>query len=161
MANDGYWMMDFTSISTILRNAPAKYARSYLYSETDDNDTTYFIIYQLETILRAIRSLHSYLARKTKEIREADRWLRRSTTLRSMLNHRQVALIQHALKHQYETYTIRSHMVSHNVTYETARSDLLKLAEEGFLLQTMRGRAYAFLVLENLQERLSTLKSTN
>lgn len=158
MARDGYWMMEFTSISTILRNAPAQYARSFLRTETDDNDTTYFIIYQLEVILRAIESLHVYLAKKMHEVREADTWLKGSSALRSKLNHRQIALIQHALKHQYQTYTIRSHMISHNVTYETARSDLLRLADEGLLIKTMRDRAYTFLVPENLRELLSDLR---
>ena len=158
MSRHHYWMMEFTSISTILRNAPAKYARSYLYTETDANDTTYFIVYQLEVILRAIASLHSYLVRKTREIREADSWLKGSSILRSLLNHRQVALIQHALKHPYEIYTIRSHMVSHNVTYETARSDLLRLADEGLLIKSVRSRAYIFLPPEDLRERLSGLR---
>lgn len=157
MAGNAYWMMEFTSISTILRKAPAKYARSYLYTETDDNDATYFLIYQLEVILRAIKSLHEYLAKKTKEIREADAWLRASATLRSMLNYRQVALIQHALKHPYENYTIRSHMLSHHVTYETARSDLLALAGSGLLTKTKRSKAYSFSIPADLQERLFAL----
>jgi Fic family protein len=160
MANHKYWMMEFTSISTILRNAPSKYARAYLYTETDDNDVTYFIIYQLEVILRAIESLHDYIARKTSEYREADSWLRSSENLRSILNHRQVAVIHHALKHAYERYTIRSHMVSHDVTYETARSDLLDLARHGLLEQGMQGRAYIFTVPNDLKARLNTIRGT-
>lgn len=159
MSQHGYWMMEFTSISTILRKAPAKYARSYLYTETDANDTTYFIVYQLEVILSAIASLQAYLAKKTREIREADSWLRGSSALRSLLNHRQIALIQHALKHQYEVYTIRSHMVSHNVTYQTARSDLLGLTDEGLLTKSLRNRAYAFSPPEDLRERLAGLRT--
>jgi Fic family protein len=158
MARHGYWMMEFTSISAILRNAPSKYARAYLYAETDDNDATYFICYQLEVILRAIKSLHAYLARKTREVQQADAWLRGANVLKAILNHRQVALLQHALKHSYEGYTVRSHMLSHNVTYETARSDLLDLAEHGLLEKTMRGRAYVFNVPNDLQERLFKIR---
>jgi Fic family protein len=158
MARHGYWMMEFTSISAILRNAPSKYARAYLYTETDDNDATYFICYQLEVILRAIKSLHAYLARKTREVQQADAWLRGANVLKAILNHRQVALLQHALKHSYEGYTVRSHMLSHNVTYETARSDLLDLAEHGLLEKTMRGRAYVFNVPNDLQERLFKIR---
>lgn len=154
MARHGYWLMEFTSISTILRNAPSQYARSCLHSETDANDTTYFIVYQLEVILRAIKSLHGYLARKTREIREADDWLRASPKLRALLNHRQVALIQHALKHPYESYTVQSHRRSHAITYETARTDLLDLADHGILEKSKRGRAYHFLVPHDLRERL-------
>lgn len=159
MARHGYWMMEFTSISSILRKAPASYARSFLYTETDDNDTTYFIVYQLEVILRAIKSLHSYLARKTREIREADAWLRDAETLGSILNHRQVALIQHALKHLYEAYTVKSHMRSHNVTYETARSDLLTLNRHQLLERSTRGRAHVFSAPYDLRERLEVLET--
>lgn len=154
MARHGYWLMEFISISTILTNAPSKYARAYLLTETDDNDTTYFIDYQLSVILRAIESLQEYLARKTAEVRQADEWLRRSSKLKSLLNYRQVALIQHALKHPYEEYTVRSHMRGHAVTYETARSDLLALADAGLLEKGMRGRAYVFTPPSDLRERL-------
>lgn len=158
MSNHFYWIIEFTSISAILRNAPAKYARSFLYTETDDNDVTYFIIYQLEVIIRAIQSLHEYIAAKTKEIKQADEWLTGPTALRSRLNHRQVALLQHALKHSYEAYSIRSHMASHNVTYETSRSDLLDLEGMQLLEKRQRGKAYAFTVPANLKDRLSALQ---
>jgi hypothetical protein len=40
MARSGYWLMEYTSISHILRKAPARYMRAYLHTETDKNDTT-------------------------------------------------------------------------------------------------------------------------
>jgi DeoR/GlpR family transcriptional regulator of sugar metabolism len=97
------------------------------------------------------------LASKAAEVREADTWLRNSSALRALLNHRQVALVQHALKHPYEAYTVRAHMISHHVTYETARTDLLQLAEQGLLEKTTRGRAYVFIVPHDLQDRLSAV----
>ena len=107
--------------------------------------------------MRAIKALHVYLARKTKEIREADAWLKDSRSLGSLLNHRQVALIQHALKHPYELYTVKSHMRSHNVTYETSRSDLLKLVEYELLSNSKRGKTFFFTAPDDLRERLSAL----
>ena len=78
--------------------------------------------------------------------------------LRSALNHRQVALIQHVLKHQFDEYTVKSHMRSHGVTYETARSDLLYLADTGLLEKTMRGRAFIFRAAENIRDRLKEMR---
>jgi hypothetical protein len=41
MARQGYWLCEYVSISRILKEARAQYARSYLYSETGENDSTY------------------------------------------------------------------------------------------------------------------------
>jgi Fic family protein len=58
LARSGYWLMEYVSISRLLRQAPAQYARAYRHTETDDNDTTYFIVHQLEVIQQAIAALH-------------------------------------------------------------------------------------------------------
>lgn len=70
MLREDYWLTEFMPISRILRKAPAKYGRSYLCSEQDDNDLTYFILYQLSVIKRAVVDLNSYLERKIQEARE-------------------------------------------------------------------------------------------
>jgi Fic family protein len=40
MLNQGFWLTEFLTVSKILRKAPAKYARSFLYTEQDSNDLT-------------------------------------------------------------------------------------------------------------------------
>jgi Fic family protein len=135
MASQGYWLSEFISISKILKKAPGKYSRSFLYSETDDNDLTYFLLAQLKVILRAIDELITYLDRKQNELRETQRVIRKSDVLREHLNFRQLAIIRHAMKHPNFHYTIASHRNSNNISYGTARSDLLKLAELGLLDQ--------------------------
>jgi len=55
----GYRLLEFVSISRVLRQAPAKYARSYLFTETDDSDVTYFIVHRLATVIRAIDEFHA------------------------------------------------------------------------------------------------------
>lgn len=94
MLNQGYWLVEYLTISRILKQAPAKYARSFVYSEWDDNDLTYFMLYQLSIIVRAIDELHSYLARKMREVRKVEHLLRSVS-----LSHRQLALLGHALRH--------------------------------------------------------------
>src|SRR5678816_1716754 len=58
MAREDYWLCEYISISRVLRKAPGKYSRAYLYTETDDNDVTYFILHQLGVVIEAIRELH-------------------------------------------------------------------------------------------------------
>lgn len=135
----------------------AQYARSFLYTETDDNDTTYFILYQLKVLLRAIQELHEYLGRKSAEIKKAEDLVNRSRALRDNINPRQLALVNHALRNAEARYTIASHQRSHDVTYETARSDLLRLVELELLQQRKSGRAFAFTPVRNLAGRLQRI----
>lgn len=157
MARQGYWLMEFLSISHILRKAPAQYVRAYLHTETDGNDTTYFIIHQLDVIRKAISAVHDYIDRTAKEQRATGRLLASSPKLRDKLNHRQIALLTHALKHPGERYRVEGHQRSHVVVYETARSDLLALAKLGLLEKTRAGRAFVFTAPDNLRERIDKL----
>src|SRR5450759_4075589 len=153
MLRQGYWLTEFLSISRILRKAPSKYARSFLYTERDGRDATYFILYQLSVVCRAIDELHAYLARKMREVRRAEELLRDTT-----LNHRQLAVIGHALRNPDAEYTFRSHMTSHRVVYESARADLLELERMGLLVRTQIGRQFVFRPARYLSERLNGAK---
>lgn len=148
MASQGYWLSEFVSISRILKKARTPYARAFLYTETDDNDTTYFILYQLRVFLRAIEDLHAYLARKAAEIRKTEEALRHAVALRESLNDRQLALMAHAIKHPEARFTIDSHKRSHGVSYETARMDLRGLARQKLLTERKRGRAFIYSPVE-------------
>lgn len=156
MAREGYWLCEYISISRILRKARAQYAKSFLYTETDDNDATYFIVYQLKVLTRAIADLHAYLQRKIAEMREVDDMVRHNRALRAELNPRQLDLLTHALKQPTGEYTIASHRRSHDVAYGTARSDLIDLAKRGLLEQRNRGRQFCFVPPPGLRSRLQT-----
>ncbi len=160
MATQGYWLCEYVSISSILRKARGQYARAFLYTETDENDATYFILYQMRVILRAIRELHEYLARKAAEIHETERILEHSATVRDDINHRQLALLNHALKNPGSVYTFASHRSAHGVSYQTARTDLLKLRALGIVEQRRRGRAFRFLAPPDLRKRLEQLTAS-
>lgn len=153
--SQGYWLLEFVSISSILKRAPARYARAYLFTETDERDTTYFIMHQLEAIVTAIDGLHDYLRRKATEMRTLESLIQHSRRLREQLNHRQLALLRHALSHPGTLYSIEGHRRSHAVVYQTARADLLSLAATGLLMQRKRGRAFVFEAPPDLEQRLS------
>ena len=154
MLHSKYWLFEFISISNILRKAPIKYGRSFLYTETDDNDLTYFIVAQTKVIRRAIDELHAYIDRKTAEVREMESHVRAL----DLFNHRQVEVIRHALKHPLQQYTVAGHQKSQNVVYETARTDLLDLKKRGVLDSKKRGRQMIFVAPGDLAERLRKLE---
>ena len=150
MLRAGYWLFQFISISQFLRNAPAKYGKAFLHTESDGNDLTYFILHQAEIIKRALKELHAHVARKSIETRSC------LDALRSLpgLNHRQQAIIGHALRHPGHFYDIAGHRSRHAVSYATARADLLGLSEFGFLEQSRAGRAFIFVAPADLEARL-------
>lgn len=157
MAKSGYWLTEFISISEFLRRAPSRYVKAYLYTETDGNDVTYFALHQLATMRKAIQALMDYLERSHEEQRQTEQLLARSASLRSRLNHRQIALLTHALKHPGDEYRVDSHQRTHGVVYQTARADLLDLETLGLLAKTQIGKAYIFEAPANLQDRIMQL----
>lgn len=157
METQGYWLTEYLSISRILRQGPSKYLQSFLHTETDERDTTYFILFQLGVIRRAIEELHTYLQRKMQEVREVETVLRGSDDF----NYRQLALLSNALRQPSHSYTFRSHSISHKVTHQTARTDLLDLRKKGLLEMRKVGRQYVFRPALDLGKRLARIGSAN
>ena len=153
MLRHRYWLFEFVSVSQIIVKAPAKYARVFLHTETDDNDLTYFIIYHLDIIRQAIKTLYEYIERKTKRLQAIENQLRGII----VLNYRQRALISRALRHPHQRYTIRSHQISHNVVYQTSRTDLLDLERRGLLKSEKIGKTWYFTPAYDLEEKLTEL----
>lgn len=154
MLRHGYWLAEFLPISRLFLKAPAKYANTFQYVETDEGDLTYFILFHLRVLQRAADDLRTYLARKSNETRAVTGLLRASANL----NHRQIDLLTHALLHDGTEYTIESHRHKHGVVYQSARSDLLDLAARGVLIQRKVGRKLVFFPATGLETRLRRLR---
>ncbi len=140
MRKSGYWLAEYLSISTILREAPGQYGRAFLETETDEGDTTYFLLHQVRTIERAIEQMRRYLQRKTREVREVEELLDGADGF----NRRQLELLTDAVRHPDASYSFSGHAAGHRVTHETARADLSSLAERGLLVRKRLGREYWF-----------------
>jgi Fic family protein len=153
MLHQKYWLFEFISISSIINKARGRYELSFLHTETDDNDLTYFLLAQVKVIQQAIASLHSFLERKALEISTLQRRLQGLEGV----NHRQMALLRHALRHPGFRYTVGSHQASHGVSNQTARSDLQKLVALDLLLPMRQGRREVFSVPADLSQRLPAL----
>ena len=50
--------------------------RFHTYTETDDNDLTYFVVAQADVIIRALQELSTYIDRTMAGVREAESKIR-------------------------------------------------------------------------------------
>ena len=146
----GYWLSEYVSISEIVLKAPAKYSRVFLHVESDGNDLTYFLIHQLDVLRRAFEELAAYVDETLERMQAAERLAGDLPGL----NHRQRAVLGHALRHPGFRYTYRSHATSHSVVLQTARVDLLNLTSYGLLDEGVEGRQRVFISPDDLGARL-------
>lgn len=150
MLSSGYWLCEFLSISQVIRQHQSAYGRAFLYTETDGNDLTYFVLYHLDVVHRAMEELANYVKAKTTEIRRTEQLLKGSDNF----NYRQVELLGRALRDPDAAFTVAEHQASHGIVYETARRDLGELEQKGFLSQYKRGKAFVYRAIPNLAERM-------
>jgi Fic family protein len=144
-----YWLFEWLPTSKIMLRSPSQYARAFLYTETDEFDATYFLVYNARVISACRDTLHAFIAEKRREVAQA----RTAFSGNSSLNHRQQALLLHALRHPGHHYTIQSHQNSHGTAYQTARSDLLTLWEAGYLAKQQSGNKFVFIATDRLDTR--------
>lgn len=135
----GYWIMEYISISMIIKRAPVRYGKAFLYTETDFNDVTYFIMHQLDVILKSIAELEAYLARQKKNYNAAEKLLADKS-----LNERQANLLSNFIRRKLDKITIIEHEKNHRISYLTARKDLNRLIESKWLKAKTQGRTIFF-----------------
>lgn len=146
----GYALLEFVPISRVILRRRGGYDRAYLYAEADDADMTYFLVFHLHAIERALGELWAYIERRSRR----DRELAGAVSKDPSLNYRQRALLSRAIADRSSEFTIESHRASHAVSYPTARADLLELKERGYLTMRTEGRAFVFSPTDDLGEIL-------
>ncbi|MDR3074650.1 MAG: Fic family protein [Candidatus Methanoplasma sp.] len=124
----GYRIVEFLSISRVIKKNKSKYDWSYLLSETDDNDITYFIKFNLQKVQEALDDFLGYIETERKERQEFES----AVSERYCLNMRQKMMIADAMK-SGEPFSIQEMQSKFQVTYQTARTDVMKLEEVGMV----------------------------
>lgn len=136
----GYWLTEYLSISRLILRSKNQYARAYLFTETDDNDLTYFISYQVRTMKLAYDSLREYLQRKIEEKRQITAFLKIEH-----VNERQALMLKWVYEEPSLLFTAKEVETRLGISNQTARTDLQGLVKEGFLEEVqMNKKAVAF-----------------
>lgn len=151
MLRRGYWVTEFISISRLLHRRRGPYERAYQWVESDQQDGTYFVLQQIDALFEAVDELEVYVRRKSEQTAE----LARLSAGRHDLNHRQRALLHHALRRPGARYTHESHANSHRVSTITARSDLQALVSQSLLTMQREGKKLVYRAAADLAARLS------
>ncbi len=127
----GYWSMEYLALSRYIKDHKSKYEEAYVFGETDGNDMTYFILYNLKALMDSVDRFEDYLKRKIEE--------ERSTKVKLSdygLNDRQIRIITSLMNGG--TVTVRSIQNQYHVSLNTARADVRCLSEAGLLAEAGR-----------------------
>ena len=128
MLKKDYWMTEFLSISRVIYKNKKRYERSFLYTEADGMDMTYFILHNLTVMKKAYEELKTYLARKMDE---------RNSMLQfgyiEGVNERQMQILKLINDSPSVVLTSREVSVRFGVSDRTARTDLAVLSAKGYL----------------------------
>lgn len=151
MLRHGYWLAEFLSISRPIYQRRQPYERAFLEVESDEQDATYFALQQLDVLQQAVDELFAHVERKSL----AQMQLRQRIKHRDDLNHRQLALLDHALRHPEARYSHESHANSHRVSTITARSDLHGLVALGWLHKSRVSKRDVYTPVVDLARRLN------
>jgi Fic family protein len=137
----GYWLFEYMPISRIILRSKKRYSLAYLYTEYDEMDLTYFILYNLSCVDEARKDLLKYLEEKQTEQNATKAIIKKIRDI----NQREGDILRSMMEHSDEYFTIRQIQQMYNTVYETARTDLLHLANLGYLNKEKRGREFIFI----------------
>lgn len=152
-----YWLFEYMSVSRIILRSRKKYDLSYIYTENDEMDLTYFINYNIQCINQSLNDMKEYIQRKQKEQRESRKILH---TLKN-LNYRQAAILDEMMKNLGKFYTIKEISETYNVVYQTARTDLLYLKRKKYIDMRKISKAFEFIFTEENRMTLNTILKEN
>lgn len=147
----GYWLIEYVSISSVIAEAKIAYGRAFLYTETDANDLTYFLMHQARVLQTAIERLMKYAERRKKEISAFQSAIGDD----GEFNRRQSILLNDAARQRVSFTTIAEHEARHKVSRLTARADLEELVALGLLRKRKLGRQNRYIPVPDLVSRLA------
>ena len=141
MLRKDYWLFEYMAVSRAIKDTKGQYKLAYQYTESDENDLTYFIRYNLTAVKSAVDTIQTYIGKKQREKKQTVSILQDSDGL----NLRQAEIIKFLIKNPDKPITIKEITETYRVAYGTARSDLLHLENKGLLSKQKAGKEYIFI----------------
>ena len=153
MLKKGYWLTEYLSISRVIYRSKARYEKSFLYTEADEMDLSYFIMYNLDVMRKSYIELQHYLERKATE---------ESALLEFRIpgiNERQAHIIK-LVSEKGNTILISKELERVlSVSVKTVRSDLETLVRLGLLERIpMNKRLVGYAKSPSFEDRLKEIR---
>lgn len=143
MFKKDYGAFRYISISNLLKEAATQYGKSYLYTETDEMDMTYFIDYQCSVIMRAVAAFKSHCQKTVENIESFDTWLFNSGVY-GRLSGKQRIVFQVAKNSPNTIFTARYVEEKLHCSYNTAATVLNGLVELNLFDKNKDGKEWIY-----------------
>jgi len=104
-----------------------RYTLAYLLTETDENDMTYFIDFNIDIISKAMEDLKQYIIEKRKEELDSIQLVQQIPDI----TFRQADILKEFITRPSRRVTVNEIAGKFKISLPTARSDLVRLEEMG------------------------------
>ena len=143
MFKKDYGAFRYISISNLLKEAAAQYGKSYLYTETDEMDMTYFIDYQCSVIMRAVAAFKAHCQKTIENIASFNTWLFNSG-IYGKLSEKQKVVFHVAKSNPNTIFTARYIEEKLNCSYNTAATVLNGLIDLNLFDKRKDGKEWIY-----------------
>lgn len=149
----GYWAFAYLPIAAKIKHGGKKsYTMSYVYTEQDDFDVTYFISYILKKTFEAHKDFQGYV----EEMRQSNSEVALIARTEYHFNDRQIQLIKYLGANKENTTTISSYIAVSGVSRATAINDLNNGIKRGFIQKKKIGRTVYFYGTPQIEKLIKT-----
>ncbi|QXI31639.1 Fic family protein [Pseudomonas vanderleydeniana] len=143
----GFGAFRYIAISTLLKAAPIQYGKSYLYTETDDMDLTYFVDYQCRVITRAIGEFRKTYEATVESMTRFNTFLYESG-LYSKLSEKQRVVFNVAKSGTAQQFTVTGVKDNFGCAYNTAAAVLNGLVDLNLFRKSKVGNEWMYEMID-------------
>ena len=143
MFKSGYGALRYIAVSTLLKQASSRYAKSYLYAETDELDLTYFVDYQCNVLMRAMREFRQAYEKAVTDVEDFNQFMVESGLVKQ-LSDKQMIVFQVAQAGYASEFTANNVKENLGCSYNTAASLLNGLVALQLFKKTKVGRVWVY-----------------
>lgn len=144
-----YWWFNYIPISQSIKNSKRQYENAYIYSEQDNLDITYFLVYIWQKTNLAFRQFQEYIYEKRKKQRK---WLDKLP--HDWLNERQRKLVYYFMEKPENFTNVTIHKNYYWISRITASNDLVELEKKGLLMKIKVGIYQNYFPVKDLEDKI-------